>query len=224
MERSDAQFANTTKSVQDKVEALKSTFTSAVSSIRGLMEHIFNALVRIDPNVAVRPSEPTSRPTTVITSVATTVETTVPTTVLPTTETVTTRRRIRVARTDYELSVPHNVNWYSARRSCTSRGGDLAVARNYEEHTKLAQLMSGRNYDTSVWLGGTDNRIEGRWRWITGEAVAFSRWNSGEPNNDYAGHEEDCMQFVRGSWNDLPCDRPIHGFICQYTRYSYKYV
>ena len=33
------------------------------------------------------------------------------------------------------------------------------------------------------YLGGTDEKTEGVWEWITNEAWSFTKWAKGEPNN-----------------------------------------
>jgi hypothetical protein len=60
------------------------------------------------------------------------------------------------------------------------------------------------------WIGFTDSASygasEGHWRWITGEAVSYTNWGSGEPNNMYSG--EHYAESIRPGdyWNDLGSD------------------
>ncbi len=42
-----------------------------------------------------------------------------------------------------------------------------------------------------VALGLHDLNTEGAWEWITGEEVAYTNWNSGEPNNGLGGGQQD---------------------------------
>eukprot|EP00117_Sycon_ciliatum_P031173 scpid75816/ scgid24433/ Collectin-46; 46 kDa collectin len=218
-EHSDHQYADLKESVETTMGNMEKVVTSALRSLQGLMDAVYLSVAGINANIELSLLTPTTPP------VPTTTPTTTPTTI-PTTETVTTRRRIRVARTDIEMFVPLRVTWFTAKSRCEARGGTLAEARNSAEHHRLYTFLSarGRQSNTNFWLGGTDRHHEGRWRWLTGEAFSYTRWFAGEPNNDYAGHPENCLQLARGGWNDLPCDRPIDGYLCQVTRYSYRYV
>ena len=38
-------------------------------------------------------------------------------------------------------------------------------------------------HSPTYWLGGTDEKNEGVWEWITGEAWKFTKWAANEPNN-----------------------------------------
>ncbi len=83
-----------------------------------------------------------------------------------------------------------------------------------------AQLVGEQALGTG-WIGGTDEAVEGVWRWVTGPETGtvfwnggpagstpnYAFWNNGEPNNqdneDYA-HITAPGVGVQGSWNDLP--------------------
>ena len=59
----------------------------------------------------------------------------------------------------------------------------------------------------NIWLGGTDESNEGRWKWFTtGQNVTADSyfWGSGQPNN-YGGTEH-CLENRDGKWNDAICD------------------
>jgi hypothetical protein len=89
-----------------------------------------------------------------------------------------------------------SMTWTNARTACANMGGHLVTITSAAENTFV--------YNTwpSGWIGLTDEVTEGVWKWVTNEAVSFTYWNGGEPNN--AGNE-DYVQFVNGGrWNDLP--------------------
>jgi len=51
--------------------------------------------------------------------------------------------------------------------------------------------VAARQFTASnLWIGFTDQASEGTWEWISGEAVTYTNWASGEPNDangeDYA--------------------------------------
>jgi hypothetical protein len=57
---------------------------------------------------------------------------------------------------------------------------------------------------TVIWLGGTDEQVEGVWRWTsTGMNFGYSNWDAGEPSN--SGDEEHYLVLSMtkfGAWND----------------------
>ena len=98
------------------------------------------------------------------------------------------------------------MTWSAAKADAESKGGHLAVVTSSNEWaTIVAQFGSGLS---GVWLGGTDENVEGVWEWITGELWSFSSWNIGEPNNV---ENEDYLQVGDNTghdWNDAPNDFP----------------
>jgi len=52
-------------------------------------------------------------------------------------------------------------------------------------------VVAARQFTASnLWIGFTDQASEGTWEWISGEAVTYTNWASGEPKDangeDYA--------------------------------------
>ena len=66
-------------------------------------------------------------------------------------------------------------------------------------------------HPVGFWIGGSDRRQEGVWRWETsGSRLSYTNWGPGEPDN-YAGIH-DCLYISSGSWWDFPC------------YYNYRYI
>ncbi len=123
----------------------------------------------------------------------------------------------------YEYVPNLGITWANARtlaETYTYFGlqGYLATITSPEE----AQL-SGEQAAGAGWIGGSDEAVEGVWRWMTGPEAGtifwnggiggstpnYANWNNDEPNNlgneDYA-HVTAPGIGVDGSWNDLDVD------------------
>jgi Lectin C-type domain len=109
----------------------------------------------------------------------------------------------------------------AARTVCTGLGAGTALAsvQTANENTLIAGLI-GTNV---AFLGGTDEIVEGQFRWPDGSLVVLTNWNTGEPNNGAGMFEEDCIVMlgsVAGKWDDRPCaPGPVgtgsYPFVCE---------
>ena len=72
----------------------------------------------------------------------------------------------------------------------------------------------------------------GGWRWITGEPLSYTKWNSGEPNQ-FQGVEEDWGRMdssmgerVTGSyWFDAAIDnRDATGYVVEFSKAAGQYM
>uniref|UniRef100_A0A669CZG8 C-type lectin domain-containing protein n=2 Tax=Oreochromis TaxID=8139 RepID=A0A669CZG8_ORENI len=100
-------------------------------------------------------------------------------------------------------------SWDAARKDCRDRGADLVVIGSPEEQTFLSTISTRR-----VWLGLTDEKQEGTWKWVDGTPLTLSYWGSTQPDN---GGEEDCAHVYSGedmSMNDLSCSTSLK-WICE---------
>jgi len=123
----------------------------------------------------------------------------------------------------YEFISDVGIRWDDARDAAATRTyyglqGYLATLSSQAESDLAGAQISGAG-----WLGGSDEDVEGVWKWMTGPEVGtvfwnglaggsspcWAFWNTGEPNNvgsggeDYA-HITDNSIGIPGSWNDLP--------------------
>ena len=106
------------------------------------------------------------------------------------------------------------MSWTAAKADAESRGGYLATITSAEENSRVVAAAS-LDY---LWLGGSDASSEGTWTWLSGEAMDYSNWGSGEPN-DSSGEDYLTLTAAR-QWNDTANTyATINGYILE-TEYA----
>ncbi|OAI57603.1 hypothetical protein AYO49_06520 [Verrucomicrobiaceae bacterium SCGC AG-212-N21] len=109
------------------------------------------------------------------------------------------------------------VSWSTAREKCERMGGQLVVV-----HDKLTWDYVAGLTQVRVWLGASDEKLEGEWVWVDGKKMTFTAWADVNPTN--SGGKEHYLSFTpkSGQWNDVPKDwdyykeAPIVGYICEW--------
>lgn len=98
--------------------------------------------------------------------------------------------------------------WPGARALAQSKGGYLATITSaaednfvYNNGVKDPSVQPGQ-YDRSIWMGLNDMALEGTFVWENGEAVTYTNWEAGEPNNFPPGEDYGTIQPWNGKWND----------------------
>ena len=120
------------------------------------------------------------------------------------------------------------MTWTEAKSCCESIGGHLATITSQEEYDAV---MSAIHQDEPhrYWLGAHRPGGSQTWQWITGEAFSFTKWHTGEPNNqgysdlDVEQHLELTNYWPdyngQWGWNDENGDSVtdgVTGFICEW--------
>jgi uncharacterized repeat protein (TIGR02543 family) len=92
--------------------------------------------------------------------------------------------------------------WHDAKADAESRGGRLAVLDTQEKIDEANAFLNEMNHSANCWIGLTDEVSEGQWKWITGNDLSASNWNSdtGEPNNGYGYGENYAMMAAEWQW------------------------
>ena len=107
------------------------------------------------------------------------------------------------------------LEWATARDRCAALGMHLATLTAASENDVVRALVPTSDLPFTTprsWIGASDVAVEGSFVWVTGEALSFTAWASGQPDN---GGEEDCATIARGgSWDDHECTRK-HSFVCE---------
>jgi hypothetical protein len=79
-----------------------------------------------------------------------------------------------------------------------------------------------------VWAAGTDQAVEGTWKWAAGPesgqtffikggpVVGYQHWNPGEPNNN-ATENFLHIKANTGDWNDIYPTFPSGGYVVEYS-------
>ncbi|KAJ8028092.1 C-type mannose receptor 2 [Holothuria leucospilota] len=102
------------------------------------------------------------------------------------------------------------LSWADANQACQDEFGQetrLAVARDAETNLFLSRL-AGRN----IWLGLSDIKEEGVWKWIDGAPLEYRNWASPVQPDNWRGME-DCgeIRYPSAQWNDASCGDPYPG-------------
>jgi hypothetical protein len=98
-------------------------------------------------------------------------------------------------------------NWTDAENQAVQLGGHLTTINNQGENDFLWNKW-GSNH--TLWIGLNDVAVEGTFVWANGEAVNYTHWNAGEPNNGVGyGQTPENYTYIyaagwapNGSWND----------------------
>uniref|UniRef100_A0A672SIJ1 C-type lectin domain-containing protein n=1 Tax=Sinocyclocheilus grahami TaxID=75366 RepID=A0A672SIJ1_SINGR len=92
--------------------------------------------------------------------------------------------------------------WTESRKYCTNKGADLIIINNKEEQD-FVKNISG---DAKVWIGLTDQSVEGRWKWVDGSNVTFS-------SSEHLMLIYCALNYSPG-WADFPCGNK-YKWICE---------
>jgi Ca2+-binding RTX toxin-like protein len=89
--------------------------------------------------------------------------------------------------------------WTQAQAQAVTLGGNLVTVNDAAENQFLVNSFGGTE---RLWIGLTDEVTEGTFKWANGEAVTYTNWAPGEPNDL---NNEDYVEFRgAGKWNDFP--------------------
>jgi Ca2+-binding RTX toxin-like protein len=103
----------------------------------------------------------------------------------------------------YALTSP--TTWRNAQSEAVEFGGHLVTINDVNEQNFILQSFGNRQ---DLWIGLNDVKQEGKFEWINGEAVTYTNFNAGEPNNalgkeNYVHLHREAYNVTNGKWNDL---------------------
>ena len=110
----------------------------------------------------------------------------------------------------YQLTSGGAKSWEAAQAEARSLGGNLVTINDAAEEAWLKQTF-GRE---GLWIGINDAASEGRFRWASGEAVTYTNWAPGEPNNGGGLQDYGWMNYGGNrQWDDHFPDAQLRGII-----------
>jgi uncharacterized repeat protein (TIGR02543 family) len=111
------------------------------------------------------------------------------------------KNRLNDSRPRFQI-IAGSYTWQEAKADAEARGGRLAVLDTQEKIDEANAFLNEINHSTNCWIGLTDELSEGQWKWITGNDLSESNWNSGtgEPNNGYGYGENYAMMAAEWQW------------------------
>ena len=104
--------------------------------------------------------------------------------------------------------------WTASNKTCGELGGHLAVILDADEEAFIEKMIEEDGKLYHYWLGASDAKREGDWKWVTGEKVnlpgegGFHKWCGNQPNNSLVLGEEgqDYMEIQKTKGDQGPAE------------------
>ncbi|WP_165224033.1 lectin-like protein [Aquisphaera insulae] len=104
--------------------------------------------------------------------------------------------------------------WWEAEAEAQSLGGHLVAVNDAAEQALLVSLFGGTE---RLWIGLYDAVSEGTFVWSNGDAVTYTNWAPGQPDNstneDYVYMNHDSDVLGPGRWNDFDVTSRLRGIM-----------
>jgi hypothetical protein len=104
-----------------------------------------------------------------------------------------------------------NTTWRRAQDKCRTLGGQLVCIPDAQTQAFIKELSKG----LELWIGATDEKVEGLWKWVDGSEVKYEAWGQEQPRG---GKRENYMGlgWKGTAWFDAPDNWGCVGFICEW--------
>ncbi|MEO0969129.1 MAG: lectin-like protein, partial [Cyanobacteria bacterium J06639_18] len=99
------------------------------------------------------------------------------------------------------------MTWEEAQSHAESIGGNLVTINDAAEEEWLKTTFGSTE---ELWIGLTDKNVEGQFEWSSGEALTYTNWVPGEPNNSNGG--DYVRMNYQNQWGDKE-NTPLRGII-----------
>jgi len=103
-------------------------------------------------------------------------------------------------------------NWTNATNAATALGGNLATINTAAENTFIKNAISPST--GSVWIGLNNNNNGNNFSWQSGEAVTYTNWLSGEPNETQSNVAARLVKS-HGQWTDRVVSSNLFEFVVE---------
>jgi flagellin len=122
---------------------------------------------------------------------------------------------INIGEDNYSV-VNGTFSWQQAKSDAEAKGGHLVTITSAEEWQRVLKKAPASD-SSNLWIGATDENVEGVWEWVTGEPWIYSNWLPGEPNDAWFVGGEDYGHKASGTdkWNDFPNVYNNQGYILE---------
>ena len=90
--------------------------------------------------------------------------------------------------------------WTEAEQAAVARGGHLVKIDDAAENAWVNATFV-EPLQRSLWIGLSDQAVEGQFRWSDGTTPGYTNWAASEPNNS-GGVEDYAVMVPGGQWND----------------------
>jgi len=106
--------------------------------------------------------------------------------------------------------------WLDTEAAAVTLGGHLVTIDDAAENDFVANRFGVFSAGRNLWIGLTDQDVEGTFVWTSGAPVVYTNWGPGEPNDCHLVNNvcttEDYAHIMAfgipadGQWNDLKSD------------------
>lgn len=111
------------------------------------------------------------------------------------------------------------VTWEEAKKRCEELGGYPVTVTSEEEAEMILDLvnkysgLSGNEVIDEIWLGLTDEKENGEWKWITGESYGYQHW---KPSGSITGDGKDNVVMSKEGYWQNTYGRLAYPYICEW--------
>jgi hypothetical protein len=98
------------------------------------------------------------------------------------------------------------MSWYDAELQARALGGHLATINDAVENAWVTN-----SFGSDLWIGLTDELQRGTYLWSSGDSLAYTNWDSSQPNN--ANNADYVVLRTNGKWTDYPNNTSRYGLI-----------
>jgi hypothetical protein len=130
-----------------------------------------------------------------------------------------TGRKVTFGKSTFCAHGEELLDWDSANKACARSGGKLAVLTSAEESHALDSLklplpIPSNEPGEGVWIGLSDLKEEGKYRWSSDAPLVGGNWLPKQPDDANGGEDCASMTLGDGKWNDVDCIRALP-FLCE---------